>query len=87
MVTSFTSNPENAVFGEAVVIICEAIAVPLPSYTIIHNDTDIVSFRKTYIITHLEYGHSGSYRCIAKNNFGNRSKTMSLSVTGIYYEL
>jgi hypothetical protein len=84
-VISFTSTPENVVFGESVVITCEAIAVPLPSYTIIHNDTEIVSTEKTYIITVLKYSHAGSYRCIATNQLGNSSKTFSLSVPGYYY--
>ena len=79
---SLTSTPENVVFGESVVITCEAIAVPLPSYTIIHNDTDIVSTHKTYIITVLEYSRAGFYKCIATNQLGNSSKTFSLSVAG-----
>ncbi|CAB4030148.1 B-cell receptor CD22-like [Paramuricea clavata] len=81
-VISLTSTPEIVVFGESVVITCEAIAVPLPSYTIIHNDTEIVSTHKTYIITVLEYSHAGSYKCIATSILGNSSKAFSLSVGG-----
>ena len=80
---SLTLTPENVAFGETVVITCEAIAVPLPTYTIIHNDSEIVSTQKTYIITVLEYSHSGSYKCFARNVRGNSSKTLSLSVRGI----
>ena len=82
VVISLTSTPENVVFGESVVITCEAIAVPLPSYTIIHNGTDIVSTHKTYIITVLEYSRAGSYKCIAANQLGNSSKTFNLTVAG-----
>ena len=81
-VLSLTTTPVKVVIGESVVIMCEAIAVPLPSYTIIHNDTEIVSAQKTYIITVLKYSHSGSYKCIATNHFGNSSKIFSLSVAG-----
>ena len=79
---SLTSTPENAEFGESVVITCEAIAVPLPSYTIVHNDIEIVSTHKTYIITDLKYSHAGSYKCIATSILGNSSKAFSLSVGG-----
>ena len=80
---SFTSSPENIVFGKSVVITCEAIAVPLPSYIIIHNNTKIVSTHKTFIITDLTYSHAGLYECIAINHLGNSSKILSLSATGI----
>ncbi|CAB4037301.1 hemicentin-1-like isoform X1 [Paramuricea clavata] len=78
-VVSLRSTPENAVYGKSVVITCEAIAIPLPSYTIIHNGTEI-STNKTYIITVLEYTDAGSYKCIATSVLGNSSKTFSLSV-------
>ena len=77
------STPDNAMVGESIVISCEAIAVPLPSYIIIHNNTDIVSKKKTYIITALKYSHAGSYQCIAMNILGNSSKIFDLSVFGI----
>ena len=83
-VISFTSTPENVVFGESVVIKCEAIAVPIPSYIIIHNNTEIVSTHKTYIMTDLTYSHAGLYKCIAANHLGNSSKILNLSVTGSY---
>ena len=83
-VISFTSTPEEVVFGESVVITCEAIAVPIPSYTIIHNNTEIVSVHKTCIITHLTYSHAGPYKCIAANLLGNSSKILNLSVAGSY---
>ena len=86
-VLSLTSTPENAVVGESVVIMCEAKAVPSPSYTIIHNDTKIVSTHKMYIITVLKHSHSGSYKCIATNHFGNSSKIFSLTVAGNIYSL
>jgi hypothetical protein len=70
-------------FGESVVITCEAIAVPLPSYAIIHNNTEIVSTHKTYIISHLNYEHVGLYECVATNHLGNSSKFFSLSAAGI----
>ena len=79
---SLTSNPENAVFGKPVAITCEAIAVPIPSYTIIHNNTEIVSYQKSYNITVLEQKHIGSYECIVANHLGNSSKIFSLSVAG-----
>ena len=82
-VISLTSTPQNASFGESVVISSEAIAVPLPSYIIIHNDTDIVSKKKTYIITALKYSNAGSYKCIATNILGYSSKIFHLSVFGI----
>jgi mitochondrial fission protein ELM1 len=81
-VTTFTSTPEQVLFGESVVIICEAIAVPTPIYTIINNNTEIVSSHKTYIIAVLEYKHLGSYECIASNRLGNSSKIFNLAVAG-----
>ncbi|CAB4020110.1 hemicentin-1 isoform X1 [Paramuricea clavata] len=80
-VISLTSTPENVVLGEPVVIMCEATAVPLPSYTIIHNDTEVVSTHNTHIITVLKYSDAGSYKCIATSILGNSSKTFSLSIT------
>ena len=68
--------------GESVVITCEAIAVPLPSYIINHNDTKVISSRKTYIITVLKYNYTGSYECIATNQLENSSKKFSSSVFG-----
>ena len=82
-VLSFTSTPENIVFGKSVVITCEAIAVPIPSYIITHNNTVFVSVHKTYIITDLTYNHAGSYQCTAANRIGNSSRILNLSVTGI----
>ena len=81
---SFTSTPETVLFGKSVVITCEAIAVPIPSYTIIHNNTEIVSTHKTFIITDLTYNHAGSYQCIAANRVGNSSRILNLTVTGSY---
>ena len=79
-VICLTSTPENAIFGKSVVITCEAITVPLPSYTIIHNDSEVVSTHKTYIIDVLEYSHAGSYKCIATSMLGNSSKIFSLYI-------
>ncbi|XP_028399308.1 contactin-4-like [Dendronephthya gigantea] len=79
-VISFTSIPKKTLLGESVVITCEALAVPLPRYTIIHNDTVVVSTHKTYIITVLKYSQAGSYKCIATNQFGNSSQAFNLSV-------
>ena len=77
------STPQNASFGESVVISCEAIGVPLPSYIIIHNNTDIVSKKKTYIIIALKYSHAGSYKCIATNKLGSSSKIFDVTVFAI----
>ena len=66
-------------------ITCEAIAVPLPSYTIVHNDNEVVSNHKTYIITAMKHSHAGLYECIAVNQVGNSTKTLRLSIFGKLY--
>lgn len=79
---NFTFSTENAILGDFLVITCEAFAVPVPKYTIIHNGTKVISIGKKYIIAALGYSHAGSYKCIAENNLGKLSKTIVLSVHG-----
>jgi hypothetical protein len=49
-VICLTSTLENAIFGKSVVITCEAIAVPLPSYTIIHNDSEVSALTRHILL-------------------------------------
>ena len=69
---------EKAVVGESFTISCETNGHPLPSYTIIHNDTRVVSNDKTYTIYAVQYSHAGLYKCIAKNKLGTSSKIYHL---------
>jgi hypothetical protein len=69
--------------GKTVAVICGANAVPPASYMIIHNSTEVVSIENRYTINPVEYSHAGSYRCIAKNKFGNNSGTINFTVSGI----
>ena len=85
MIITLGSTPKNPIFGKPVVIFCEAVGVPLPSYTIIHNGTNLVSTWKTYIVSAMKFSHAGSYKCIGANILGNCSKTFNLSVLGIVY--
>ena len=77
-VKSLGSTPEFAIVEQPVVITCEAIAVPLPSYIIMHNDTEVVSTQNTYIIRSFKNIYAGSYKCIATNYLGNSSKILNM---------
>jgi hypothetical protein len=74
---------EEAVVGESFTIKCEAAdGHPEPSYTIIHNNTEVVSTEKTYTIPVVNKSHAGLYKCIAENKLGKISKDYNLSVIG-----
>ncbi|CAB3986170.1 contactin-3-like isoform X2 [Paramuricea clavata] len=71
---------EKAVVGKTFAITCESNGHPSPSYTIIHNDTKVVSNDKTYTIDVVQYSDAGLYKCIAENKLGNSSTIYYLSI-------
>ena len=73
---------EKAIVGETFNIWCESNGYPPPSYTIIHNDTQVVSIHKAYTIHSVEQIDAGFYKCIARNKFGNTSKLFHLTILG-----
>ncbi len=73
---------EKALVGESFTIQCEANGRPEPRYTIVHNNTEVVTTEKTYTITVVNKTHAGLYKCNAKNKLGKSSKTYHLSVIG-----
>ena len=73
---------ETAVVGESFTISCETDGHPSPNYTIIYNDSLVVSNDKTYTIEFVQYSDSGLYKCIAKNKLGTSSKIYQLSILG-----
>ena len=85
----FTVKPEKtaitvldtAVVGKTVTIMCQSDGLPEPSYTIIHNDTQ-VSTEKTYIISKVNWRDGGLYQCVAINKLGHDLKSYCLTVKG-----
>lgn len=78
---------KKAVAGESFVIACESDGRPSPKYTIIHNETKIISNSKTHTIDVVKYSDAGTYQCIAENKFGTIFKIFNLSVAGkIFYK-
>ena len=73
---------EKAVVGESFTISCETNGHPSPNYTIIYNDSLVVSNDKTYTIDVVQYSDSGLYKCIAENKLGTSSKIYQLSIQG-----
>ncbi|CAB3986171.1 contactin-3-like [Paramuricea clavata] len=71
---------ENVDIGKTFAITCESNGHPSPSYTIIHNDTKIVSTERTYTIDVVQYSDAGLYKCIAENKLGNSSTIYYLAV-------
>ena len=78
---------EKAVVGKTFAITCESNGHPSPSYTIIHNNTKIVSNDKTYTIDVVQYSDAGLYKCIAENKLGNSSTIYYLSFLGIRFNI
>jgi hypothetical protein len=68
-------------------ITCESNGHPSPSYTIIHNNTKIVSNDRTYTIDVVQYSDAGLYKCIAENKLGNSSTIYYLSILGIRFNI
>jgi hypothetical protein len=73
---------EKAVVGESFTISCETNGHPSPNYTIIYNDSLVVSNDKTYTIDNVQYSDAGLYKCVAENKLGSSSKMYQLSVIG-----
>ena len=81
VVSEFRLSKNPAVIGDSVAITCVADGVPAPKYTILHNDTDVVSNTNTYTMNKVNGSHAGTYKCIAKNKFGSYASTEYLTVT------
>ena len=79
--TAITFTPEKVVVGKSVTITCESNGFPEPSYTIVHNDTEI-SNEKTLNVSEVEWSDAGSYQCVAINKVGRHSKSYCLTVIG-----
>ncbi|CAB3976996.1 B-cell receptor CD22-like [Paramuricea clavata] len=79
--TAITFTPEKVVVGKSVTITCESNGFPEPSYTIVHNDTEI-SNMKTLNVSGVEWSDAGSYQCVAINKLGRHSKSYCLTVVG-----
>ena len=60
MIITLASTPKKPIIGKPVVIFCEAVGVPLPSYAIAHNGSDLVSTFKTYVVSALKFSDGGS---------------------------
>ncbi len=73
---------EKAVVGQSFTIECEVNGRPEPSYTIVHNNTEVIGTDKTYTIADVNKTHAGLYKCIAENRLGKSSKIYLLSVVG-----
>ncbi|CAB3977000.1 peroxidasin homolog [Paramuricea clavata] len=73
--------PDTAVVGKKVIITCESDGLPEPSYTIIHNGTE-VSSKKTHTISEVKRSDAGLYQCVAANKLGSNSKSHCLAVVG-----
>ena len=84
----FTDPPEQpyfkekAVIGKTFAITCESDGHPSPRYTIIHNNTKIVSNDRTYTMDVVQHSDAGLYKCIAENKLGNSSTMYYLSILG-----
>ncbi|CAB4023289.1 B-cell receptor CD22-like [Paramuricea clavata] len=77
--TNIMFTPKRAVVGESVTITCISEGFPEPSYSIIHNATE-VSTNKTYTIDDMQHRHAGIYTCVAMNKLGNDSASGNLTV-------
>ena len=73
--------PDTVVVGKKVTITCESDGLPEPSYTIIHNETE-VSSKKTHTISEVKRSDAGLYQCVAANKLGSNSKSHCLAVVG-----
>ena len=80
--TSIALIPEPAILGAPVIIMCKSNGFPEPSYIIFHNDSTVVSTDKTYVISKVKWGDSGSYQCFANNKLGSDSESYYLRVVG-----
>ena len=79
--TNITFSRGKAEVGEAINITCESEGLPEPSFTITHNNTEIIADR-TYNISQVKWSDGGLYQCIATNKLGSNSKGYCLTVFG-----
>ena len=63
---------------------CESDGFPEPSYTIIHNGTEVSNETKHTILV-VKSGDEGIYKCIARNELGNDSSYANLTVGKIQF--
>ena len=62
---------------------CTAEALPEASFQIFRNETgELVWNGATYIISTVNTSHVGNYKCVAKNNLGEKSVFLHLPVKG-----
>ena len=75
-------TPEPTLHNGPAFLMCESDGFPKPSFTIIHNDSTVVSNDKTYVISKVNWSDSGHYKCVANNKLGSDSKSYYLTVVG-----
>jgi hypothetical protein len=58
--------------NESVTIICDAEALPPPSFEILFNGTELTR-NKTFYISEMNESRVGFYKCVASNIIGKKS--------------
>ena len=69
--------------GESVTIACASDGFPEPRFTIFHNDTKIVSTKKTHTLIKVKWDDAGMYKCFTCNEWGNDSAFANLTIKGM----
>jgi hypothetical protein len=78
--TTITFNPQPAIVGDSVEIMCDSKGFPVPHLYIIRNGEKIKTGKLHTI--QVNQSDEGPYTCIAINALGKDSATENLIVTG-----